>query len=407
MSIDATPRASCYMPNDNFYDRVYLTLMLAIFLSVPFIVGDQPQGAESLNPVKALESVGAEGDRSKQILMFLFYFGSFVMLLRRARLKMTLFLGTPLVLLTGWCAVTALWSFDPAITVRRSVALIGSVILGAYMGLRFGLRTILHILVCVTWIVLISSVIIAYLWPADGLDFEGRLRGVFAHKNGVSGFASIGILVITARLIDWDYTSLSGPAADAILICICCVCMWWAQSAGAVPFLALSLPLLPLTRFLRAADSGFLSIIPIMACVLTAALALALGNIEYILSLLGKSTDMSGRSQVWDYAFRMFLERPWLGYGFGTFWEGPNSPGAAFWNISNLGVPHSHNGYLQLALDAGVIGVALFGFALAGLVFKLTWLIRYGNDPIINWFVAFLALFLVGNVIENSVVDRQ
>jgi O-antigen ligase len=138
-----------------------------------------------------------------------------------------------------------------------------------------------------------------------------------------------------------------------------------------------------------------------MIAVVIGALAIAAYYADSVAGILGKDADMSGRTRVWQYAVAMIVEHPWLGYGYSTFWEGFNSPGGVFWSLTGLGVPHSHNGYLELALDAGGIGVVLFMSALALVIFKLSWLIRHGNDPLIEWAVAFMGLFMVSNLSET------
>jgi O-antigen ligase len=374
---------------------------MVVYLSVPFMVGDQPGGAESLNPVKALETMTTQGDSTKQLLMVALYLGIVAAMLRWTRFNMSLFLGAPLLLLIAWCVVSTLWSIDAHVTIRRSAALVGTVMLGTYMGIRFDMRTMLRLMSYVTAIVLLGSIVVAVALPSAGLDFEGRLRGVTAHKNGISGYASIAFLMLVAQLIDMNYRSRLAAIGDGLLVCLCVVCMVWSESAAALPVLVLALPSLPITRILRTADKSVVALIPMMIGVAVGILALAVYFSDSIAGMLGKDSDMSGRTRVWAYAIKMIFEHPWLGYGYSTFWEGFSSPGGVFWSLSGLGIPHSHNGYIQLALDTGIVGVVLFLTALISVVFKLAWLIRYGNDSLVGWAVAFLGMFLVGNLAET------
>jgi O-antigen ligase len=259
----------------------------------------------------------------------------------------------------------------------------------------------LRLMFWVTAIVLIGSIVIAVVLPAAGLDLEGRLRGVFPHKNAISGYASIAFLMIAAQLVAMGYRHWLATLADGLLACLCIVSMMWSESASAIPVLLFAVPLLLAPRVLRTADRSVIAVIPVLLGVAVAGAALAVYNHDAITEMLGKDPDMSGRTRVWMYSLKMFLERPGLGYGYSTFWEGFNSPGGVFWSVSNLGVPHSHNGYIQLALDTGVVGLVLFMAALGSLIFRLAWLIRHGNDPLINWAVAFLGLFLVSNLSES------
>ena len=158
---------------------------------------------------------------------------------------------------------------------------------------------------------------------------------------------------------------------------------------------------MPIANALRKADRSVTAIIPLLICLCALLLLVLVYNIDSVTEMLGKDTDMSGRTSVWAYAIKMFFEQFWLGYGYGTFWEGYNSPGGAFWSITGIGAPHSHNGYIELALDTGVIGLGLFAWALLLLVYRLAWLLRYSDDRVISWSVAYLGLFLVTNLSET------
>jgi O-antigen ligase len=52
-----------------------------------------------------------------------------------------------------------------------------------------------------------------------------------------------------------------------------------------------------------------------------------------------------------------------LGYGFGAFWGGSDQPGATVWALLPSWDPKpltAHNGFLELALDLGLVGEMLF-----------------------------------------------
>ena len=71
------------------------------------------------------------------------------------------------------------------------------------------------------------------------------MRGVFPHKNSISGYASIAFLMIAAQLIAKDnYRHWLAILADCLLACLCIVCMVWSESASAIPVLLLAMPLL-------------------------------------------------------------------------------------------------------------------------------------------------------------------
>jgi putative inorganic carbon (hco3(-)) transporter len=78
--------------------------------------------------------------------------------------------------------------------------------------------------------------------------------------------------------------------------------------------------------------------------------------------------NLTGRIQIWARAWDYIIETPLLGAGLGTFraryagymggtWEGM---------IFDLGTPHAHNVFIQMAYDVGFIGLAAY-LALVGL----------------------------------------
>src|SRR5262249_13489640 len=186
-------------------------------------VGDQGQGAQSLNPKEVLEVMSTGGDPYKQALLLVPYAVCAAFLLLRTHLRMSLFLGAPLLLLTVWCFASTAWSGDPAVTLRRCTALLGTVILGTYAGVRFDLKGMLRVWSHTAWIVLIGSVALAIVLPSLGLDFEGRLRGLFAHKNAFGAFAAISLLVLAAQLSESVYRSRLAAINDTSLAVVAVV----------------------------------------------------------------------------------------------------------------------------------------------------------------------------------------
>lgn len=76
-----------------------------------------------------------------------------------------------------------------------------------------------------------------------------------------------------------------------------------------------------------------------------------LGSVFF--TLVGKSPELTGRTEIWDNAFPILAESPFIGYGI-TFTSGAFVPwkGGVLWQ--------AHDQYLQLAHDGGIIGVSLF-----------------------------------------------
>ena len=102
----------------------------------------------------------------------------------------------------------------------------------------------------------------------------------------------------------------------------------------------------------------------VLAVVLAPVLIVALAAPDTFLELIGKDPTLTGRTEVWAYVIQDIWMKPWLGWGYHVFWLETNPAalqisGAVHWVVST-----AHNGLLELLLDVGVFGTALFAFIL-------------------------------------------
>jgi len=78
------------------------------------------------------------------------------------------------------------------------------------------------------------------------------------------------------------------------------------------------------------------------------------------LLLLGRSDEsesLSGRTLIWPELIRFARERFWLGYGYEAFWTPAHIE--AISDELGWGLREAHNGYLEMWLWLGAIGVGL------------------------------------------------
>ena len=95
-----------------------------------------------------------------------------------------------------------------------------------------------------------------------------------------------------------------------------------------------------------------------------AALAFALSGFDVglALDLLVGDASFTGRDELWAFAWNHVLERPWLGHGYGAFWDvgvvddpiAKLEPGTWLGDTEVGTINQAHNGYLELALHVGI-----------------------------------------------------
>lgn len=341
-----------------------------------------------------------------QVIWSAVYLATGILLLRKSQgLAGIIFRDRLLVALVTMALVSVLWSDERLLTLRRSVALIGTTMFGAYFSSRFGLVDQLKILSRALAFAAIMSLLFVLVLPPVGIasgDFKGAWLGIYGHKNVLGSTMALGIIVFILRAISERRAVLRWWAVTGLAL----ILLLGAQSVtGLLACLFTVAALVVSFAFrwrLRNAVAFFLGL---------AALAVSGGiyfisHAEKMLLSLGRSESLSGRSTIWLICLLRIKQRPWLGYGYDAFWRGAGSPAEAIWRLTGYPVSHAHNSVLNVWVDIGLIGVLVFLLQYFRSLWRAITLVRRTTTPEYLW--PFVYLFFTGVYgLVESVILRQ
>jgi exopolysaccharide production protein ExoQ len=121
---------------------------------------------------------------------------------------------------------------------------------------------------------------------------------------------------------------------------------------------------------LRSTNKNFIGTYALAALVLLAAAELAFGISGRLSESLGRGSDLTGRTGLWAHCLEV-QPSPIFGTGFASFWLGERRERIAeFYHGWHPG--GAHNGYLDIYLNLGLIGLSI----LIGLLITTFWKIR-------------------------------
>ena len=128
-------------------------------------------------------------------------------------------------------------------------------------------------------------------------------------------------------------------------------------------------------------------------------------SLHPLFAFLGRDASLTGRDDLWAAVIRAIGRRPWLGYGFDAVWTRPFS-GVAMTIQQQTGwdSPHSHNGFLDLALDLGLVGVGIFLSGLVVHLFKAVTAVRQSREKRALWPLMYLSFLIFYNLTESSLL---
>jgi len=73
-----------------------------------------------------------------------------------------------------------------------------------------------------------------------------------------------------------------------------------------------------------------------------------------VLEMFGRDATLTGRTEIWSAVLNAIGARPFVGHGYGAYWNSPLGEGTR-WELGPQ-VVNAHNGYLEQILDFGVLG---------------------------------------------------
>lgn len=252
--------------------------------------------------------------------------------------------------------ISALWSAVPGITLRRAIGLLGTASFGAYLACRFTPHEVLKMTATAFAIVTGLSILFIVIVPSYGTAGGMEIAGVFGQKNELGRAMVFAVLATWALTRDTEFRRPAW-AIPALLAALALLLL--SRSAQAIVGLAAAvvviIPLLTVcARWFKKVDLRLgLALLLLMMLVAVVVSAVA----EELLALLGRDATLTDRTLIWELLIEFAQERPWLGRGYGAFW---------FSDVSVLfadrwgALDHAHNGYMDLWLELGYVGVAAF-----------------------------------------------
>ena len=119
----------------------------------------------------------------------------------------------------------------------------------------------------------------------------------------------------------------------------------------------------------------------------------------------GKDATLTGRTDLWQLTTDMIWKQPWIGYGFGGFWQGLNGAESGYILRAITWTPsHPHNGYLQLLLDLGILGMSIFVIGFVKTMIRSLNLIRSTTAVAALWPVVHMAQLLLISTTETQLL---
>jgi exopolysaccharide production protein ExoQ len=304
-------------------------------------------------------------DRNVYLVLLLL---GFVVLSRRwPRVRRILRANLPILLFFGYCAISVLWSDYPDIAFKRWIKSVGDIIMVlVIVSDPNRLAAMRSVLARATFILIPLSVLLIKYYPSVGKAFKhygmAIYVGVTTNKNLLGiicllfGLATVWRLVSAYQdrnLRDRNRRLIAHGAVFALVLWLFSM----AHSTTSLACFILVSPLLIATGFRSFLRRPTIIHLSVAAIILVSFSVLFLGIGGDALQGMGKDATLTGRTDIWRLVLGL-TGNSWIGAGFESFWL-PGWRRDKIWDAYWWHPNEAHNGYIEVFLNLGWLGVAL------------------------------------------------
>ena len=317
--------------------------------------------SSSDSPDRYLE--GSPIDRA--VLGMLVAAGIAILFRRRRAVSALLRANAPILCFFFYCALSILWSEYPEVAFKRSIRGLGD------LAMVLVLLTEAHRWVAVrrlfAWtgfILLPLSVLLIRYYPDWGRQYnrewDWMYTGVSMQKNELGVICAIVGLASLWRLLE-DYRTPRSKqrtrhmVAHGALLATVAWLLWMANSVTATSCCVIGASLMLTLSLWKVARRPMLVHSLILSTMLIPFAVLFLNMHSDVLGAMGRNTTLTGRTEVWSRV-QQLVTNPVFGTGYESFWLGKR---LAIMTETDSALNQAHNGYLEIFLNLGWVGIGL------------------------------------------------
>jgi O-antigen ligase len=317
-------------------------------------------------------------------------------------------LNWPILLFVTYCAMSAMWSDFPGVAVKRWAKSLGDftavmIILTDHNRLH-ALKSFLNRIFFL--LVPISILLIKYV-PELGVMYkfaEGRAVsvGVTNDKNMLGVVALLGGLGALWRITGWYRQTRAARRQGAVVAqgVILLMCLWLFRAANSMTSLAcfaLTGGVLVMTSYSTVNRNRLLVHALVASVLFAAASSLFLNTGGELVKTLGRDSTLTGRTQIWEEVLSL-TGNPVVGTGFESFWLGKRLE--VIWSKHWWHPNEAHNGYIEVYLNLGMVGLFLLGTATLIAYSNVLRLLQSSDRELARLKLAFLVTGLIYSFTE-------
>jgi len=325
-----------------------------------------------MQPVVSIDQYFDGSPIDRNIYALLLAASLLVLVGRRRLVASILRRNWPILLFVFYCALSILWSDYPGVALKRLIKSLGDYMIVLIMLTeRDHTAAVKQVLARVGFVLLPLSILFIKYYPELGRGYaqhwEGTqfLAGVAENKNLLGVICMvIGFAAFWRVLHAWCLPRRELTKTLIVHGTLFAMAVWLlikSDSKTSLACFVLTAALIASHTFMKMARKRLVLHILVSAVVLSCFSVLFLGIGSGALERIGRDATLTGRTGIWEVLLKVPIN-PVVGTGFESFWLGERLRRLwAMRELYDININEAHNGYLEVYLNLGVVGLALIG----------------------------------------------
>lgn len=302
-----------------------------------------------------------------------------ILVIRGPRLTSVLRANGPMLLFLLYCGVSIFWSDFPDVAGKRWLRALGDVAMVLVVLTEPDPDAAVERLFARTgfWVFPLS-IVFDLGRGLSGLEYHAGLttdKNMFGMVCLILGLAAVWRLFKT---ISYDEAEGRGRRifAQGVIALMATWCIWTGKSGTSTACFFVGIFLIIVAKRWLSRKPVFLHLV-VVSLVFLALYAAILNPDMGVVSAMGKDPTLTGRTDVWKTVIGM-APNPLVGAGFESFWLGPRLK--KLWDIYVWRPNEAHDGYIEVYLNLGWIGLCLLATFILTSYFKAAKGLRIAAD---------------------------
>ena len=266
-----------------------------------------------------------------------------------------------------YCGLSVLWSDFPSVAFKRWFKALGDPIMVIILLTeQEPVKAIETLIKRCAYVLLPLSVLFIKYYPDLGKDYDSWTgiafyTGVTTNKNSLGVLCLIcGLFFVCTFFAQWRQLREPGKRLDVLIVILFLLMTEWLfrMADSKTPFMGLIFAILVVVglgfRRVKQRIGSYVVVSILIFAILESSFSVS----EILIQSAGRDTTLTGRTDLWQSVLKMNTN-PLLGVGFESFWLGERL--TKLWEEFFFRPNQAHNGYLEIYLNLGWVGLFFLG----------------------------------------------